>query len=101
MTPDSLAARLRPGERRRRPEAEVPMRLLLAVLIGLACALPGAASAQTEPDAAAYRQDALSIEPLINSQYAYLDRFPGGVMPMSPVLRAEAEAVADRSALLR
>jgi len=78
------------------------MRLLLALLTGLACAMPGAASAQqTEPEAAAYRQDALSIEPLINSQYAYLDRFPGGVMPMSAVLRAEAEAVADRSALLR
>lgn len=61
------------------------MRSLPALLIGLACALPGAASAQqTEPDAPAYRQDALSIEPLINSQYAYLDRFPDGVAPMSP-----------------
>lgn len=78
------------------------MRPLLSLLIGLACALPGAASArQTEPDAAAYRQDALSIETLINSQYAYLDRFQGGVMPMSPVLQAEAGAVADRRALLR
>lgn len=78
------------------------MRPLFSLLLGLACALPGAASARpSEPDAVAYRQDALSIETLINSQYAYLDRFPGGVMPMSPVLQAEAGAVADRSALLR
>lgn len=77
------------------------MRILLSLFLTLACALPGAASArQAEPDAAAYRQDALSIEPLINSQYAYLDRLPGGVMPMSPVLRAEAEAVSDRRSLL-
>lgn len=78
------------------------MRTVLSLLIGIACILPGAAVArQAEPDAAAYRRDALSIEPLINSQYAYLDRFPGEVMLMSPVLRAEAEAVTDRSALLR
>lgn len=77
------------------------MRIVLSLLLTLACALPGMASAQqAEPDAAAYRQDALSIEPLINSQYAYLDRLPGGAMPTSPVLRAEAEAVADRNALL-
>ena len=77
------------------------MRTVLSLLLAFVCALPGHASAQAEPDAAAWRQDALSVEPLINSRYAYLDRFPGGVMPTSPVLRAEAEAVADRSALLR
>ncbi|KQY75061.1 S41 family peptidase [Brevundimonas sp. Root1423] len=78
------------------------MRAVLLLLFAAACALPGAVSAQgTEPDAAAYRQDALSIEPLINSQYAYLDRFSDGAMPMSPVLRAEAEAVSDRRSLLR
>lgn len=78
------------------------MRILPSLLLVLACALPGSVAArQAEPDAAAYRQDALSIEPLINSQYAYLERFPGGVMPMSPVLRAEAEAVADRRSMLR
>lgn len=77
------------------------MRTVLSLLLAFVCALPGHASAQAEPDAAAWRQDALSVEPLINSRYAYLDRFPGGVMPPSPVLRAEAEAVADRSALLR
>lgn len=77
------------------------MRTVLSLLLAFVCFLPGPASAQAEPDAAAWRQDALSVEPLINSRYAYLDRFPGGVMPTSPVLRAEAEAVADRSALLR
>lgn len=78
------------------------MRTVLFLLLLLAGALPGAASArQAEPDAAAYRQDALSIETLVNSQYAYLDRFPRELMPMSPTLRAEAEAVADRRSLLR
>jgi hypothetical protein len=78
------------------------MHIVPLLLFALACALPGAVAAQeAEPDAAAYRQDALSIEPLINSQYAYLDRFPGGVMPMSPALRAEAEAVSDKRSLLR
>lgn len=77
------------------------MRFVLSLLLALACALPGPALAQAEPDAAVWRRDALSIEPLINSQYAYLDRLPGGVMPMSPALRAEAGAVTDRSALLR
>lgn len=77
------------------------MRILIPLLFMLAGAMPGIASAQkAEPDAAAFRQDALSIEPLINSQYAYLDRLPGGAMPMSPVLRAEAEAVSDQRSLL-
>lgn len=77
------------------------MRHLLALLISLASALPGQALArQAAPDAAAFRQDALSIEALINSQYAYLERFTGGVMPMSFVLRSEAEAVTDQRALL-
>lgn len=76
------------------------MRFTLPLLLSLTCALPDPVLAQAEPDAAEYRRDALSIESLINSQYAYLDRIPGGAMPVSPVLRAEAEAVADRRALL-
>ena len=71
--------------------------LLLAALLPLA----GAAHAQTSaltPEA--YRDDARSIEGLINSRYAYLDRFPGGVMPMSDTLRSEAEAVHDSGSLL-
>lgn len=65
---------------------------LLAVLIGF-----GPAQAQ---DADGYRQDALGVEAMINAQYAYLDRFPGGVMPMSDALRAEAAAVHDHDSLL-
>ena len=79
------------------------MRALLTLLLVLTCgALP--ARAQTPPVELlpeAFRADALSIEALVNAQYAYLDRFPGEVMPMSPILRAEAEAVSDRRALLR
>ncbi|WP_420469663.1 PDZ domain-containing protein [Brevundimonas sp. FT23042] len=72
--------------------------LLLAALLPFA----GAVQAQTPaltPEA--YRADALSIEGLVNANYAYLDRFPGGVMPMTETLRAEAAAVHDRSTLLR
>lgn len=79
------------------------MRALLTLLFAL-CLAGQPAAAQTpptEPGPEAWRADALSIEALVNSQYAYLDRFPGGVMPMSAVLRAEAEAVGDRRALLR
>jgi carboxyl-terminal processing protease len=76
------------------------MRFLLLLAALLPFATP--AQAQTpELSPEAYRADALSIEGLINSRYAYLDRFPGGVMPMSDVLRAEAAAVHDRSSLLR
>lgn len=76
----------------------------MRILLILAALLPfsGAVQAQTaELTPEAYRADARSIEGLINSQYAYLDRFPGGVMPMSDALRAEAAAVHDRSSLLR
>lgn len=74
----------------------------MRILLILAALLPfaGAAHAQT-PAPEAFREDALSIEALVNSRYAYLDRFPGGVMPMSDALRAEAAAVHDRPSLLR
>ncbi|HWW12712.1 MAG TPA: peptidase S41, partial [Brevundimonas sp.] len=75
----------------------------MRILLILAALLPfaGPVHAQT-PDLPpeAFRADALSIEGLINGQYAYLDRFPGGVMPMSDILRAEAAAVHDRPSLL-
>ncbi|NJC42427.1 carboxyl-terminal processing protease [Brevundimonas alba] len=76
------------------------MRTLLALILVLLT--PGVVAAQqAEPGPEAYRADALSIEALVNSQYAYLDRFPGGVMPMSAQMRREAEAVSDRASLLR
>lgn len=79
------------------------MRVLLTLLFFLAfAALPARAQTRSaEPPPEAYRADALSIESLVNAQYAYLDRFPGGIMPMSPALRTEAGAVNDRRSLLR
>lgn len=77
------------------------MRTFLTLLLLLGCAASPAGAQQAEPAPEAFREDALSIEAMVNAQYAYLDRFPGGVMPMSPVLRAEAEAVSDRRSLLR
>ena len=77
------------------------MRVLLTLLLVLSCAALPARAQQAGPTPDAFRADALSIEPLINARYAYLDRFPGEVMPMSAVLRAEAEAVGDRRSLLR
>lgn len=79
------------------------MRVFLTLLFVLFCAaFPAAAQTpQPEPEPEAYRADALSIEALVKAQYAYLDRFPDKAMPMSPALRAEAEAVRDRRSLLR
>ena len=79
------------------------MRALLTLLLVLGCAAPSAhaQSPRTETTGEAFRADALAIEGLVNSRYAYLDRFPGGAMPMSAALRAEAGAVADRRSLLR
>lgn len=76
------------------------MRLLLLLTVLLPFA--GSVQAQTtDLTPEAYRADALSVEGLVNRQYAYLDRFPDGVMPMTEALRAEASAVHDRSSLLR
>jgi carboxyl-terminal processing protease len=73
------------------------MRLLLLAAL-LAIAAPGRAA---EPAAADFAADAKSIEALVNANYAYLDRFPGGRMPMTPKLRAEADAVRDARQLIR
>ncbi len=48
-----------------------------------------------------YAADARSIEAIVNAQYAYLDRFPGGRMPMTDKLRAEANAVSTPRELVR
>jgi carboxyl-terminal processing protease len=60
--------------------------------------LLGAADAPAAPD---YAADARSIERLVDEDYAYLERFDGARMPMSDKLRAEAESVASRDALIR
>ena len=79
------------------------MRLLLSLLlaVSLATTATSVRAQHPDPEAEAFRSDALSIEALINSQYAYPDHLPGGVAPTSSVLRAEAEAVTDRRSLLR
>ena len=48
-----------------------------------------------------YAADAKAIEALVNDNYAYLDRFSGGRMPMSAKLRGEAAAVSDARQLVR
>jgi carboxyl-terminal processing protease len=85
-----------PDRRVRHSFAAMRLLLILTALLPFA----GAAHAQA-PAPEAFREDALSIETLVNSRYAYLDRFPGGVMPMSDALRAEAAVVHDRPSLLR
>ncbi|MFK0299059.1 S41 family peptidase [Brevundimonas sp. NPDC090276] len=61
------------------------------------------ATAQTTsaPAAEDYRQDALALPSLIDEQYAYAERLPGGAFPDSEALRAEARAVHDQASLLR
>ena len=72
------------------------MRPLLPVLAAVCLtALPAAAQQPAD-----YQADAQAIEGLINAQYAYLERLPGGRFPDTAVLRAEAEAVTDQRALL-
>jgi carboxyl-terminal processing protease len=56
-----------------------------------------AAAAQT----GSFVEDARSIERLVNENYAYPERLPGGRLPLSPKLRAEAEKVTDKRSLLR
>src|SRR5688572_19262508 len=68
---------------------------ILALLSPL---LLAAAEAPPEPD---YAADARSIEHLVNENYAYLDRFEGGRMPLGDKLRAEAGTVDSREALIR
>ncbi len=66
----------------------------------LSLLLAGGVAAQ-DPRPADYRTDALSIEPLINANYAYLDRFADGHAPVSETLRQEARSVHDADSLLR
>lgn len=48
-----------------------------------------------------YAADAASIENLVNGNYAYLERLPGGRFTLSPSLRNEAAAVKDAGTLVR
>jgi carboxyl-terminal processing protease len=68
------------------------------LLIFFLFAAPLQAQTLTRAD---YAADAKSIETLVNDNYAYLERFPGGRMTMSAKLRAEAAAVSDAKQLVR
>lgn len=60
--------------------------------------IPAAVLAQS---AEQFRDDALSIDRLIDENYAYLDRFTGGKAPSSERLSSEAARVTDGGTLLR
>ena len=66
--------------------------------LALALAAPLLLGAGESPD---YAADARAIERLVNEDYAYLDRFEGGRMPLSDKLRAEAEQVDTQPELVR
>ena len=72
-------------------------RLLSLALLPAAVALLAA----DELKPADFAADAKSIETIVNKQYAYLDRFPRGRMPMTDKLRAEAAAVTTPRELVR
>jgi carboxyl-terminal processing protease len=72
------------------------MRTLLLTLLLIAAPLRAQAVAPAD-----YVADAKSIETIVNDNYAYLDRFPEGRMPMTAKLRAEAEAVTNARELVR
>lgn len=60
--------------------------------------VPVAALAQS---AEQYRDDALSIDRLIDENYAYLDRFADGKAPAGAQMQAEAGTIQDARGLLR
>lgn len=74
---------------------------LSASVVGMSSGAAAPPSEVGASIAASYRQDARSIEPLIASNYAYLDRFGSAGVPISDKLRIEAEQVTDRPSLLR
>ena len=68
---------------------------LLAAAAALLAAAPPTAEERN------LKADARAIEALVNAHYAYPERLPGGRLPLSAKLRAEAEAVSDKRGLLR
>lgn len=70
-------------------------------LVPLVLLLTAAATDKLVPTPTDYAADARDLAPLIAANYAYLDHLPGGVVPSSPALTAERDAVQDRDTLLR
>jgi hypothetical protein len=61
----------------------------------------GAATSAAPVEAPKLREDARSVEQLINDNYAYPERLAGGRLTVPPKLRAEAEAVNSPRELVR
>lgn len=81
-------------------------RLALALLASTPVAsLPFAPAIAQAPakdeNAVFWRSAAMSLEPLVNANYACLDDLPGGEFALTETLRQEAEAVHDRRSLVR
>ncbi len=77
------------------------MRYVGAMMMAALASSAGGAAAPDSSSPADYRADAGEIAALIAANYAYLDDLPEGVVPTSPVLTAERDAVHDRDSLLR
>jgi carboxyl-terminal processing protease len=73
--------------------------LIGAALVGFAATAPLHA-ASPQPTAADYAADAAALAGLLRDNYAYLDDLPAGVVPSSPLLDAERDAVRDEDSLL-
>lgn len=76
-------------------------RLACSIAALIAGAAPAAPAAAAEPTPADYAADARWLEQTAATNYAYLDRFPGGRMPRSAALDALRDAAHDRDSLLR
>jgi hypothetical protein len=70
----------------------------ILVFIAVFLCFSADATAQTENK---WRDDALSIPGIINQNYAYLERLPGGQFVFTPEMQAAADAVTDEESLLR
>lgn len=72
------------------------MRYMIALIL-VALAAPANAQSTAED----YRSDAFEMVDQIEEGYAYRDRSDDGMIPFTPILRAEAEQVQDSGSLLR
>ena len=70
---------------------------MTALVVGLLLA----AAPESAAKPVDYAGDAQALDQLIRENYAYVERWPDRVLPDSPRLRAEREAVKDDNALLR
>lgn len=71
---------------------------LIRHLILMVLAFTGTMASAANPED--FRSDALSVETLINDNYAYLERLPNSHYQLTERLRAEANEVSDQRSLL-